>query len=148
MSAKRITLDTNLLVYAVDAADRDRHRRAQTLINALLRYDCVLTLQALSEFYFATTRRGKLSADAAQHALEGWQKMFPVVAAKPSTLNSAINAVAAHQLAFWDAMLWATAKDAGVTLLLSEDFQDGQIVEGVRIANPLLSKDVPALLST
>jgi predicted nucleic acid-binding protein len=33
-------------------------------------------------------------------------------------------------------MLWAVAREAGVTLLLSEDFQHDQILDGIRICNP------------
>jgi len=42
---------------------------------------------------------------------------------------------------FWDAMLWATVRRAGVRLLVSEDFQDGQTIEGVRIINPFAAQN-------
>lgn len=138
MSAKRFTLDTNILVYAVDSSAGDRHHRAQEVIEAMLAQDCVLTLQSLSEFYFTVTRKGKLPSVQAKKQVEGWQALFPVVAASPATLNRAIAAVESSQLAFSDAMLWSAARDAGVTLLLSEDFQNGQELSGVRIVNPFL----------
>ena len=146
MSAERITLDTNLLVYAVDTSAKDKHAKAQKLVDLALKADCILTLQALCEFYFAVTRKGRLPAADAKAQVEAWQDLFPVVVPKPSTLNRAITATVAQQIGFWDALLWATARDAGVTLLLSEDFSGGSILEGVRIVNPLLQKDLPALL--
>ena len=48
----------------------------------------------------------------------------------------AINAVSVHTLSFWDALLWAVAREAGVTLLLSEDFQHDRVLGGVRFCNP------------
>lgn len=57
MSDKRFTLDTNILVYAVDVSDAKRCHRAQEVIDAMLPRDCVLTLQSLSEFYFTVTRK-------------------------------------------------------------------------------------------
>jgi len=146
MSAQRITLDTNLLVYAVDTSARDRHAKALKLVELALKADCVLTLQALGEFYFAVTRKGKLPAAEAKAQIEAWQDLFAVVVAKPSTLNRAITATVSRQIGFWDAMLWATARDAGVTLLLSEDFSDESVLDGVRIVNPLVHKDLPGLL--
>jgi predicted nucleic acid-binding protein len=146
MSAQRITLDTNLLVYVVDTSAREKHDRARKLAELALKVDCVLTLQALSEFYFAVTRKGKLPAVEAQAQVEAWQDLFPVVAAKPSTLNRAITATTSRRIGFWDALLWATAREAGVTLLLSEDFGDGSVLDGVRIVNPLPRKDLPDLL--
>ena len=146
MSAERITLDTNLLVYAVDTGARDKHAKAQRLVELALKADCVLTLQALSEFYFAVARKGKLLATEARAQVEAWQELFPVVVAKASTLNRAIAVTVSQQIGFWDALLWATAREAGVTLLLSEDFHDGQVIEGVRFVNPLVHKDLSGLL--
>lgn len=138
MSDKRFTLDTNILVYAVDASDPMRCRRAQEVIDAMLSQDCVLTLQSLSEFYFTVTRKGKQPPAQARKQVEGWQAMFSIVTASPATLNRAMVAVNTNQLAFWDAMLWSTARDAGVAVLLSEDFQNGQDLGGVRLVNPFL----------
>jgi predicted nucleic acid-binding protein len=40
-------------------------------------------------------------------------------------------------MSFWDAMLWAVAKENEVTEIGTEDFQDGRLAEGVRFRNPL-----------
>lgn len=39
MSGQRITLDTNLLVYAVDTSARDKHAKAQKLAELALKAD-------------------------------------------------------------------------------------------------------------
>jgi predicted nucleic acid-binding protein len=44
--------------------------------------------------------------------------------------------VRAHRLAFWDAMLWASAQRAGVRHMLTEDFQDGFALQEVTFINP------------
>ena len=62
--------------------------------------------------------------------------LFPVVSATSKSLTKAINAVNVHTPSFWDAMLWAVAREAGVTLLLSEDFQHDRILDGIRFCNP------------
>ena len=46
-----------------------------------------------------------------------------------------------HGLSFWDALLWATVRRVGVELLISEDFQDGRSIEGVRILNPFAARN-------
>lgn len=56
--------------------------------------------------------------------------------ATPQDLAHALRAVGEHGLSFWDALLWATVRRAGVGLLISEDFQDGRTIEGVRVINP------------
>jgi predicted nucleic acid-binding protein len=46
-----------------------------------------------------------------------------------------------HSISFWDAMLWAVANEAGVTLLLSEDFQHARVLEGIQFFNPFAIND-------
>ncbi|MBM3130676.1 MAG: PIN domain-containing protein [Chloroflexi bacterium] len=41
-----------------------------------------------------------------------------------------------HQFSFWDAQIWASARMNQIPLVLSEDFQDGANIEGVRFRNP------------
>ena len=50
-----------------------------------------------------------------------------------------------HQLGIWDAVILASAADAGCRLLLSEDLQDGFSWSGVTVANPFVSKPNPLL---
>ena len=140
MSADRITLDTDVLVYAVDRDAGERHLRAATLVDEAVDLDCVLTLQALSEFFAAVTRKGKMPMRDATAQVDDWQLLFPTVTAKPTTLRQAIAAVEEHSVSFWDAMLWATAREAGVTVLFSEDFQDGRELGGVRFRNPFATQ--------
>lgn len=138
MSGERVTLDTNILVYALDRDAGERHGIASKLVERAAESDCVLTLQALAEFYFAVTRKGRMPAADAAAQIEDWQALFAVRAAAPATLRRAIAAVRDHRLAFWDAMLWACAKEAGCTLLITEDFQHGRTLDGLRFHNPFV----------
>lgn len=138
MSVERFTLDTNLLIYAIDRDAGERHIKAMNLVRDVVHEDCVLTLQALSEFFAVVTRKGKLPLTEARACIQDWQVLFPTVVPRTNALSRAIDAVEQHGLSFWDAMLWATAKQAGVTVLLSEDFQHNRELESVRFCNPLL----------
>ena len=51
-------------------------------------------------------------------------------------LVDAMDAVAEHRLSFWDAMLWATARQSGCSAILTEDMQDGRRLSGVEFINP------------
>ncbi len=142
MSVERLTLDTNILFYTIDADAEGRQDRAREVVGRAARsYDCFLTLQTLCEFFNSTTRKGKLTGAQARAHLEDWQALFPIVAATPGSLRLAIRIVEQHGLAFWDAMQWAVAKQSGATLLLSEDLQHDRELEGVRFRNPFLAGD-------
>ena len=142
MNDKLITLDTNILVYAIDLDAGKRHEQAIDIIEQVRCFDCVLTLQALSEFFTVATRKQKMPIEETIAQINDWQEIFPTISATPNSLSKATKAVQNHNLSFWDAMLWAAAHDAGVNLLLSEDFQNGRILEGVKFLNPFLLKNV------
>ncbi len=138
MSAERVSLDSNILFYTIDADAGKRQTRAREVVRQAALGDSVLSLQTLCEFFASTTRKGKLTAAQATSHVEDWQALFPVVAATPGSLRLAMRAVEHHSLSFWDAMQWAVAKQAGATVLLSEDLQHDRELEGVRFRNPFL----------
>jgi predicted nucleic acid-binding protein len=137
MNGKTIfTFDTNILFYASDNSAGEKHRRALALTNVALNRDCLLTLQSLGELYNAMVKKRAIPAAQAQQVILAYRETFPVIAATEADLLDAILASQEHRIPFWDAMLWATARRAGCTLLLTEDFQDGRVLGGVTIRNP------------
>ncbi|MDJ0806892.1 MAG: PIN domain-containing protein [Gammaproteobacteria bacterium] len=136
MSGEKYTLDTNILLYSIDRHAGERHKKSIELIEQMSRCDCILTLQALSEFYSAVTRKGKMPNADAQAQVGDWMILFSVVTAAPAVLQRAMQVVGEHQLSFWDAMLLETAVNANVTRFLSEDQQYGRLWKGMTIENP------------
>ena len=132
----RLTLDTNLLVYAVQREDR-RHAVASDIVHRAAAADCAQTLQSLGECFNVLRRKTSLTLTDARAAIRDYRTIFKtLVPAAPEDLDSALAANERHGLQFWDAMLWATAKRAGCRLILTEDFQDGRNLEGVIFADP------------
>jgi predicted nucleic acid-binding protein len=133
----RFTLDTNILVYALDFRAGERHRIAVDIARRAKGRDGILTLQSLGEL-FRTLTGPKLRippAEAAGVVLQ-WRDVLPIVAADETCLVDAMDAVTTQGWSFWDAMIWATAKRNGCRLLLSEDGQDRRTLGGVTIVNP------------
>lgn len=132
----RASLDANILVYGVDASNPEKHRIAQRVITLTAERDCVLTLQALAEFFFVATRKGKLGAGDAKAQVDELRAVFPLALPSGRSLSLAIEASDRHRIGFWDGMLIAVAQEAGVEILFTEDLQDGQVYDGVRCLNP------------
>lgn len=140
MSSSLVTLDTNILIYSIDRDAGAKQARALEVIErAAVEQNGVLTLQALSEFYFAAVRKGKMPAIDARAQVDDWQVVFPMILPSTQTLSNGLAAVHEHSIQFWDAMLWAVAKENGVKTLFSEDFQHGRILGGVCFVNPFLA---------
>ena len=141
----RFSLDTNILVYAVDRDAGARHEQARALMGRAARHDSVLTVQALAEFFHATTSKSLLEPARASAFVRDWLEVFQITAADDAALLDAMDAVQEHRLSFWDAMLWATARQAGCAAILSEDMQDGRRLSGVEVINPF-AEDAAARL--
>lgn len=132
----RFTLDTNLLVYAIDSAAGIRHEAAKEIVRRAARLDCLLTLQAISEFYAVVTRKGMIAPlEAAAQAVD-WLSIFPSMAASAAAVRTALADAAAGRAFYWDALLVATAAEAGCAVILTEDLTDGANLAGVDIHNP------------
>lgn len=132
-----ISFDTNILVYAADNTAGERHLRAVDLIERSIRHGgCIQTMQSLAEFFSVVTRKAGIAPTVAASFTRGWLAVTPTEASTLADLDDAMRAVSEHHLPFRDAMLWATARRIGVRALITEDFQDGQMLAGVRFINP------------
>ncbi len=131
----RVSLDSNILVYALHADDRRNARAVEVLGRAALG-DCIQTLQSMAECFNVLVRKRGFAPAAAREEVLRYRRALDCAAPQPVDLDEAMRAVVAHRMSFWDAMLWATARRAGCEVILSEDMQDGRDLEGVRFINP------------
>jgi predicted nucleic acid-binding protein len=99
------------------------------------RGELVLTVQCLNEFSAASLRRG-VEISEVETAVTRWYDLGEVLRLEVAATTAALGPVARHRLSFWDALIWATARDAAVPVVFSEDFQHGRELEGVRFLDP------------
>jgi predicted nucleic acid-binding protein len=133
----RSFFDTNVLVYADDAAAPAKQRRAIDLIAEHRRARTgVLSLQVLQEYFVTVTRKLHVDAAVARRKVELLSE-FDVAAPEVSDILAAIDLHRLHGFSFWDALILRAAKQAGCSILFSEDMQQAREIDGVRIVNPL-----------
>ncbi len=132
----RVAFDTNVLAYAEGTNGVERRDAAVAVIRRLPQEGAVIPVQVLGELFNVLVRKGGRSRRDARDALLSWRDTFPVVETSPEVLLSAADLAADHQLSIWDAVILATAAQAGCRLLLSEDLQDGFTWAGVTVVNP------------
>jgi predicted nucleic acid-binding protein len=101
----------------------------------------ILLLQSLAEFSNVATRKLGIRADAVRRRVGAWGNVLPVRAAVREDVVSALGIVRDHKLAFWDALMCATAIRAGVNYLLTEDLQDGLLLGGMTIVSPFAAEN-------
>lgn len=134
----RVFVDTNVLVYARDVVEPEKQALAMRWLDRLWEDRAGrLSAQVLSEYYVTVTRklRPGMPVDAARRdvrALRAWNPV-PVSAL---LVERAWTLQDRFSVSYWDALIVAAAQVADCDLLLSEDMQDGQAMDGLKIVNP------------
>jgi predicted nucleic acid-binding protein len=132
----RVFVDTNIFVYADDRSARTKRVRARTVLSELIRAKrVVVSTQVMQEYFAAAIKKLGLSPGRARIRVERLNRL-DVVLIRPELILGAIDLCRLHALSFWDALVVRSASAAGCGRLLSEDLQDGQTIDGVRIENP------------
>ncbi len=126
-------LDSNVLLYTLALGDP-----REAVAAGLLAQGGTVSVQVLNEFANVAYRKIRLSWAEVSAALASLR----VLCAAPLPLTVATHETALalakrHQFSFYDALIVASALEAGCTTLLSEDMQDGLVIEGrLTIENP------------
>jgi predicted nucleic acid-binding protein len=132
----RSFFDTNVLIYADDKAAPAKQRRALELVAEHRRARTgVVSLQVLQEYFVIVTKKLRVDAAIARRKVELLAE-FDVAAPELADILAAIDLHRLHSFSFWDALVVRTAKQAGCTVLLTEDMQGMRDINGLRIMNP------------
>jgi predicted nucleic acid-binding protein len=125
--------DTNVLIYAV-AQNDPRSAKAE----ALLAGGGAISVQVLNEFASVARRKIHMSWSELTEALHAIRVLCP--SPSPITVETHDTALAIAQkygYEIYDALIAASALEAGCTTLYSEDMQHRQVLEGrLTIFNP------------
>jgi predicted nucleic acid-binding protein len=148
--ADKVLVDTNVLLYAYDRGESVKQPQAVAVLDRLATKRVgVLTAQVLAEFFFNATHKLKtpMTLEQAYGRVENYLLAWEVLDVTGAMILEAVRGVRDHQLAYWDAQIWATARLNQIPFVLSEDFSAGMVLEGVRFVNPFADDfDVDAWL--
>jgi predicted nucleic acid-binding protein len=134
----RSFLDTNILVYSDDPRDPEKQAKALDLIKGHLRQRTgVVSLQVLQEYFVSATGKLKLDSALAKGRVEFFAR-FHVAEPTVGDILAAIDLHRLYSISLWDTLVLRCAKQSGCSVLLTEDMQNGQVFDGVRIVNPFL----------
>jgi len=134
----RSFLDTNVLVYSDDPRDPAKQAKALELITDHLRWRTgVVSFQVLQEYFVSATGKLKLDSELAKGRVEFFAR-FHVAEPTVGDILAAIDLHRLYSISLWDTLILRCAKQSGCRVLLSEDMQHGQVIDGVKIVNPFL----------
>lgn len=131
-----VFVDTNVLIYAVDEADRKKNEAARLWRAELWKSNLGrISVQVLQEFYANVSVKWPAAQDDARAEVRDLLKWNPVVI-DALVMERGWKIQDRYRLSFWDSLIAAAAKQASCGYLLTEDLQAGQNIEGVVVVNP------------
>lgn len=126
-------LDTNLLVYAQGIDAKSERAREVVLEGG------VISVQVLNEFTSVMYRKFRLNWNEIEEALQDvTNAVETVLPIDLETHSKGIQLARENRFNFYDALIIASALEAGCTQLLTEDLQAGRRINGLTIVNPFL----------
>jgi predicted nucleic acid-binding protein len=135
----RFFLDTNIFVYSFDASSPKKAAQATKLIRkGIEARGGIVSYQVVQEFFNVALRRfakPMSSVDAEQYLSTTFRPLLAVHSSS-ALYGEALRIGARFRLAWYDSLIVASAIEGQCDVLYSEDFQDGQQIGSVTIANP------------
>jgi len=125
--------DTNVLVYVVGQKDQRTVKAEELVANG-----GVVSVQVLNELASVSRRKLGMSWEEIGDALAAIRVLCPSpVPLTIDTHDAGLRIADTYGFPFYDALIAAAALEAECSTLYSEDFQDGQVIEGrLTVRNP------------
>ena len=128
--------DTNVLVYLA-SGDASKANRAEAIVAG----GGSISEQVLNELANVARRKMQMSWDETHAMLGTLRGLLTVHPVTVETHETGLRIAERYGLSIYDAMIAASALDAGCDTLWSEDMQHGmKLDEGLRISNPFRGK--------
>lgn len=137
-----VLVDTNVLAYAYDRSEHGKQRLALAVLDHLAGTQRgVLTTQVLGELFVTLTRKltERMAVEQAAERIRHYVLSWPILDVTRLIVLEAARGVRLHQLSFWDAQIWATARLNQIPVIFSEDFGANRTLDGIRVVNPFHS---------
>ena len=141
MSANAATLrfiDTNIWLYGFIESDQgDKSRRARDLI---VNSQPVISVQIINEVCVNLIKKAGFSESKISQLITSFFENYQVIELEQETLMTASELRLRYAVSFWDSLVIASALQAQVSVLYSEDLQHEQVIEDrLKIINPFVN---------
>jgi predicted nucleic acid-binding protein len=123
-------VDTNLLVYAYDSSAGKKWKTSLEVLSLLWTHRTgVISTQVIQEFLVSLTQKVKspIHPEMAKEIIFDLVQ-WPLVVNDGKNILRAIDLQIKYHLSFWDSLILQAAITSNSEFLLSEDFQDGQVI--------------------
>ena len=122
----KVFIDTNVIVYLYSEDEKDKQScaLAATVLNS-----CVTSTQVLNEFSNVCLKKLKMPTEIIENAIDEISKEFDVELIDSKTIKKALDLHKKYNFHYYDCLILASALACGCKYVLTEDLNNGQIIE-------------------
>jgi len=142
MSVKAF-VDTNVFIYTQRTDNPQKKQIAEEAINY---FDCVASTQVLNELVNVFTKKYPMPIEKIERLLKSINEISEIVVIDETLIINALHLHKRYKMSYFDSLMIAAAIHSGCQLLLSEDMQDGLLIEdSLKIVNIFKHRDLSQL---
>ncbi|MDR3350612.1 MAG: PIN domain-containing protein [Prevotellaceae bacterium] len=119
-------VDTNILVYLYS---EDEAKKRMLAYDAIEKYDCITSTQALTEFTNVCIKKLHIRAAVISNSIDEITAACTVVPVEQETIKKALELHGKYGYSCYDCLIIASALTYNCTLLLTEDLKNRHVIE-------------------
>ena len=132
MSA-RAFIDTNIFIYSQRT---DCPAKRQIAENTIGYFDCVASTQVLNEIINIFTKKYPMPNEQVKLLLKSISELAEIVVINQTLIDHALHLHYQYKVSYYDCLMIAAAIYSGCQYIISEDMQDGIVIENsLKIVN-------------
>jgi predicted nucleic acid-binding protein len=126
MSADRAFIDTNVFIYIQRT---DEPKKTEISEKAIDFFDCITSTQVLNETCNILTKKYPSPKEEVKRVLQSIHKSCTVITVAKDYPDRALDYHFKYSISYYDALIVVAALEANCKYLISEDMQDGLIID-------------------
>lgn len=136
-------IDTNILVYAIDEDEGNKHKKAKDIISKYVsnQNEMALSTQNISEFFVVSTEKihNPIPKDYAKIIINTLIKLpnIKILIINDETIIEAIELSERYNISYWDALIASTMIENNIFTIYTENEKDFKKIPGLTVINPL-----------
>ncbi len=137
-------LDSNVLIYAYDSSEKEKHIIAKNLLADCWRRKRVyaLSVQNLSELFVVATKKitFPVKTDEMKRNIQDIINFsnFNIFPINENNIINAIDISAEHGVSYWDALIASVMKENNVSCIITENDKDFKKIHWLKVINPFV----------
>ena len=135
----KVLIDSNILVYATDSTEKEKHEISMELIEkAIDQGNGVISIQNLVEFSRVVAEKVKhpLSFEKTREIILKFSDTMEVIAYDQKTIAEALHFASEYKLHFFDALVVATMEENFIKQIITENDEDFKKISWLKVSNP------------